>query len=65
MEKVKIEIDMPNCCGECPMGHFNESSSWCGLLDYYDKRNIIDGYSSKGKPSWCPIMDKKNKEAKI
>lgn len=56
MKKVKIEIDMPNCCGECPCGHFPDAYSWCGLRDYYDKENQIDKYSSEGKPEWCPLL---------
>lgn len=56
MEKVKIEIDMPNCCGECPFGHFQEAYSWCGLRDYYDKENQIDQYSLEGKPECCPLL---------
>lgn len=56
MEKVKIEIDMPEYCGDCPCGHYDEGQSWCGLRNYYDKDNTIDGYCLEGKPEWCPLL---------
>ena len=55
MSKIHIEIDLPEYCGDCPCGHYDETQSWCGLRDYYDKTNTIDGYCFDGKPEWCPL----------
>lgn len=62
MKKVKIEIDMPHCCGECPCGHYQDECSYCGLIDYYDKKNEIDQYSLNGKPEWCPLLENPKKQ---
>lgn len=58
MPKVQIEIDLPNSCGDCPCGHFQDAYSWCGLRYIYDKENEIDQYCLRGMPEWCPLHDK-------
>ena len=55
MPKVQIEIDLPEYCGDCPCGHYDDMQSWCGLRDYHDKENEIYKYCLSGKPEWCPL----------
>ena len=54
MDKAILVIDMPSCCGECPICASWQSSAfsireyWCTAFD-----NI--SVDSDDKPRWCPL----------
>ena len=55
-KKIKVIIDMPTSCGECPIGHYYDTGDgWCDLVNYYAKENDIEKYSETGRPDWCPL----------
>lgn len=58
MPKVQIEIDLPSSCGDCPLGHYDECTGWCGLVDYCKDENNVENYLSSGVPNWCPLHKK-------
>ena len=62
MPKVQIEIDLPNSCGDCPFGHYDECTGWCGLVDYYKDENNVENYSKDGFPDWCHLHKKYNQD---
>ena len=54
--KVKVEIEMPKKCGECPMFYETEGvfADICQLVNSEDWNEAViqDPYE---KPEWCPL----------
>lgn len=54
---VKIDIEIPKCCGDCPIRAFGlYRESHCSL-EYWrvldDEHTDDDGI----RPEWCPLME--------
>ena len=60
MSKAILVIDIPSCCGECPICASWQSSAfsireyWCTAMDNKD-------VEPAGKPDWCPLKPLPNK----
>ncbi len=57
MSKAILEIDMPECCADCPCSFFEGNAQ---------KLNLICGITQEeannvGKPEWCPLKIKDEK----
>ena len=63
-KKIKLELEMPQYCGECPMAYETEGcySDECQLYYYLGLDEIndanIENYLNKdnGVPNWCPLL---------
>lgn len=62
-EKVKVVIDMPSRCRECPFAYYTEGcySDCCNLIGRnFEETKVSDfykcdeGYMEK-RPDWCPL----------
>ena len=47
MSKAILVIDMPDCCGKCPLVLMRQNETWCKPLQ---KRSTLFT-----KPDWCPL----------
>ena len=54
MKKAVLVMDMPECCGECPLMDDDIVGEYCNAHDddYIDIPDVTDG-----KPNWCPLME--------
>lgn len=50
---VKINIDMPRCCGVCPCFHA-EKLMYCQAVKADKSKRIVAPYGSP-RPEWCPL----------
>lgn len=53
--KIKFEMDMPRCCGECP---FAFQDTYLDITDcqFSEEINDIKKYIDYGKPENCPLL---------
>lgn len=64
VKRIKLELEMPRFCGECPMAYYTEGcySDDCQLyyylgLDEIKDANIGDYFTKdEGVPNWCPLL---------
>lgn len=63
-KKIKLELEMPQYCGECPMAYYTEGCHWdeCQLYYYLGNDNEfradVENYRHEddGVPNWCPLL---------
>ena len=64
VKRIKLELEMPQSCGKCPMAYETEGcySDDCQLYYYLGNDEEfggdIDNYFTEkdGVPSWCPLL---------
>lgn len=54
---IKIDIDMPRCCGLCPCFHA-ENPMYCQLVKADRKKRVVAPYGHP-RPEWCPLPEAK------
>ena len=54
MKKAVLVMDMPECCGECPLMDDDIVGEYCNAHDddYIDIPDVLGR-----KPNWCPLME--------
>lgn len=52
MKKAVLVMDMPECCGECPLMDNDCAGGYCNAHgdDYIDIPDTM-----RSKPDWCPL----------
>lgn len=57
--KAELIIDMPECCGECPLMNDDCAGGYCNAHndDYIDIPDTMGG-----KPEWCPLTEMQDEE---
>lgn len=53
MSKAILVIDMPSCCGECPI-HASYADSAFSIREYWCA-TVGEDVNPKTKPDWCPL----------
>ena len=61
MDKAILVIDMPDCCGECPI-HASYADSAFSIREYWCT-TIGEDVNPKTKPDWCPLKPLPEKDA--
>lgn len=62
--KIKFEMDMPRCCGECPFGVYEWSADLNRCQCWGDVKDI-GKYEDYGKPENCPLLECEKVEGKL
>lgn len=55
MNKAILIIDMPSCCGECPI-HASYTDSAFSIREYWCAA-VGEDVNPKTKPDWCPLKE--------
>lgn len=55
---IKIDIAMPECCGNCPCFHF-ENPMYCRAQQDDHHKRITAPYRPP-RPDWCPLVEVKD-----
>jgi len=51
---IQIDMEMPNCCGNCPCFHF-ENPMYCRAKT--DEHQKITAPYRSPRPEWCPLQE--------
>lgn len=54
MSKAALIMDMPECCGRCPLMDDDPMGSYCNA---HDDEYIGIPDTMGGKPDWCPLRE--------
>lgn len=59
---VVIDMDMPECCGDCPFCITNGMDrTFCmNIVDSFQFGNSVENYKYGGRPEYCPLMEAEN-----
>ena len=59
---IQIDMEMPDCCGNCPCFHF-ENPMYCRARTDVHQR-VIAPYSPP-RPEWCPLREPPKEEGTV
>ena len=60
MSFIVTGMDMPTCCGHCPMCYdYEEHRYFCAAA--YDEDDIKDIFANK-RPEYCPLVEMPNED---
>lgn len=60
MDKAILVIDMPDCCGECPI-HASYADNAFSIREYWCTA-MGEDVNPKTKPDWCPLKPAPEKD---